>query len=39
MKTLASLFWVAVVIASFIGAVYLDNHMPGFNPIETRKHP
>jgi hypothetical protein len=28
-----------VVIAAFIGAVYLDNHMPGFNPIETRQHP
>jgi hypothetical protein len=27
------------ILSLLAGAVWLDNHLPGFNPIETRLHP
>ena len=27
------------ILSLLAGGVWLDNHLPGFNPIETRLHP
>jgi hypothetical protein len=32
-------FCIILAIAAFLGMVYLDNHLPGYNPTETRHHP
>ena len=39
MKTLKDILLVTGLILIFLAAVYLDNHLPGYNPIETRQHP
>jgi hypothetical protein len=30
---------IIALAAIFMAAVYLDNHLPGYNPTETRQHP
>jgi hypothetical protein len=30
---------VITVIAVILAGIWLDNNLPGFNPVETRQHP
>jgi hypothetical protein len=30
---------IIALIALILAGIWLDNYMPGFNPIETRQHP
>ena len=40
MKESIKIAFAALAILSLLaGGVWLDNHLPGFNPTETRLHP
>jgi hypothetical protein len=28
-----------VLILTLLVGIWMDNHLPGFNPVETRQHP
>jgi hypothetical protein len=28
-----------VLILTLLVGIWMDNHLPGFNPVETRMHP
>ena len=30
---------ILALAALFVAAVWLDNHLPGYNPVQTRQHP
>ena len=39
MEDLKAILALIVLIAVLIAGIWLDNHLPGFNPVETRQHP
>ena len=30
---------IILLIAVILFGIWMDNHLPGFNPVETRMHP
>ena len=39
MEDIKAIFALIVLIAVLIAGIWLDNHLPGFDPVQTRMHP
>ena len=39
MEDLKAIVALIVLIAVLIAGIWMDNYLPGFNPVETRMHP
>lgn len=39
MEDIKGILALIVLIAVLIAGIWMDNHLPGFNPVETRMHP
>lgn len=38
-ETIKNILLTLALLAILAGGIWLDNHLPGFNPVETRMHP
>lgn len=39
MEDIKAIIALIVLILTLIAGIWMDNHLPGFNPVETRMHP
>jgi hypothetical protein len=39
MEDLKAILALIVLILIILTGIWMDNHLPGFNPVETRQHP
>ena len=37
--TMKPILAIILLIAVILFGIWMDNHLPGFNPVETRMHP
>jgi hypothetical protein len=39
MEDIKAILALIILILTLIVGIWMDNHLPGFNPVETRMHP